>query len=172
MNQTVKSMISRRCVRSYTSEQIKESQLEEILEAGKYAPNAMGRQPVKMVVIQDRDTIAQLSKINAEIMGVDRDPFYGAPTVIVVLADKTLSTFINDGSLVMGNLMNAAYAVGVDSCWVHRAKEEFETEEGKALLAQWGIDEKYAGIGHCILGYHDGEYPQAAVRKSDMVVRI
>lgn len=172
MNQIVKSMISRRCVRSYKPEQITEKELEDILEAGQYAPNAMGRQPVKMVVIQDKKTIAQLSKINAGLMGVDTDPFYGAPTVIVVLADKTVSTRINDGSLVIGNLMNAAYAVGVDSCWIHRAKEEFETDEGKSLLAKWGIEDNYEGIGHCILGYHDGEYPQAAVRKSDFIIRI
>ncbi|MEI3340520.1 MAG: nitroreductase family protein [Eubacterium sp.] len=99
----------------------------------------MGRQPVKMVVIQDKATIAQLSKMNAKIMGADIDPFYGAPTVIVVLADKSVPTHYADGCLTMGNLMNAAHAVGVDSCWIHRATEEFESEEGKALLAKWGI---------------------------------
>ncbi|MDD2496506.1 MAG: nitroreductase [Tissierellia bacterium] len=172
MNQTIKNLIERRSIRAYKDEQIREEQLEEILEAGKYAPSGLGRQPVKMVVIQDKDTINQLSRLNAKIMGVNSDPFYGAPTIIVVLADKTVRTYIEDGSLVMGNLMNAAYAVGVDSCWIHRAEEEFKTEEGKALLAKWGIEEKYQGIGHCILGYHDGNYPQPAARKENMVFRI
>ena len=165
-------MIERRSIRAYKPDQITEEQLAEILEAGKYAASGMGRQPVKMVVIQDKDTIAQLSKMNAQVMGADGDPFYGAPTVVAVLADTSVPTYYADGCLVMGNLMNAAHAVGVDSCWIHRAKEEFESEEGKALLAKWGIEGDYEGIGHCILGYHDGEYPEAAERKPDLVVRV
>ena len=172
MTQTVKAMIERRSIRAYKEEQVKEEQLQEILEAGKYAASGMGRQPVKMVVIQDKATIAQLSKMNAKIMGADIDPFYGAPTVIVVLADKSVPTHYADGCLTMGNLMNAAHAVGVDSCWIHRATEEFESEEGKALLAKWGIEGEYEGIGHCILGYRNCDYPQAAARKEDMIVRI
>lgn len=172
MTQTVKDMIERRSIRAYKDEQVKEEQLQEILEAGKYAASGMGRQPVKMVVIQDKATIAQLSKMNAKIMGADIDPFYGAPTVIVVLADKSAPTHYADGCLTMGNLMNAAHAVGVDSCWIHRATEEFESEEGKALLAKWGIEGEYEGIGHCILGYRNCDYPQAAARKEDMIVRI
>lgn len=172
MTQTVKDMIERRSIRAYKEEQVKEEQLQEILEAGKYAASGMGRQPVKMVVIQDKATIAQLSKMNAKIMGADIDPFYGAPTVIVVLADKSVPTHYADGCLTMGNLMNAAHAVGVDSCWIHRATEEFESEEGKALLAKWGIEGEYEGIGHCILGYRSCDYPQAAARKEDMIVRI
>lgn len=172
MTQTVKDMIERRSIRAYKEEQVKEEQLQEILEAGKYAASGMGRQPVKMVVIQDKATIAQLSKMNAKIMGADIDPFYGAPTVIVVLADKSVPTHYADGCLTMGNLMNAAHAVGVDSCWIHRATEEFESEEGKALLAKWGIEGEYEGIGHCILGYRNCDYPQAAARKEDMIVRI
>ena len=172
MTQTVKDMIERSSIRAYKEEQVKEEQLQEILEAGKYAASGMGRQPVKMVVIQDKATIAQLSKMNAKIMGADIDPFYGAPTVIVVLADKSVPTHYADGCLTMGNLMNAAHAVGVDSCWIHRATEEFESEEGKALLAKWGIEGEYEGIGHCILGYRSCDYPQAAARKEDMIVRI
>ena len=172
MTQTVKDMIERRSIRAYKEEQVKEEQLQEILEAGKYAASGMGRQPVKMVVIQDKATIAQLSTMNAKIMGADIDPFYGAPTVIVVLADKSVPTHYADGCLTMGNLMNAAHAVGVDSCWIHRATEEFESEEGKALLAKWGIEGEYEGIGHCILGYRNCDYPQAAARKEYMIVRI
>lgn len=172
MTEAVKLMIERRSVRQYKPEQIKEEQLNEILEAGKYAASGMGRQPVKMVVVQDKKTIAQLSKMNAKIMGTDSDPFYGAPTVIVVMADRTASTHYADGCLTMGNLMNAAYAVGVDSCWINRATEEFDSDEGKELLKKWGISGDYEGIGHCILGYHDGDYPIAAKRKDDFVIRI
>lgn len=172
MNEVVKCIVERRSIRKYKAEQVKEEQLQEILEAGKYAASGMGRQPFKFVVVQDPETIAQLSKMNAAVMGKDIDPFYGAPTVIVVLADKSAGTFLEDGSVALGNLMNAAHAVGVDSCWVHRAKEVFESEEGKALLAKWGIEGDYQGIGHCILGYRDCEYPEPAARKEDMVVRI
>ena len=172
MTQAVENMIARRSIRAYKAEQVKEEQLQEILEAGKYAASGMGRQPVKMVVLQDKETIAQLSKMNAEIMGAEIDPFYGAPTVIVVLADKSAATYYADGCLTMGNLLNAAHAVGVDSCWIHRATEEFQSEEGKALLKKWGIEGDYEGIGHCILGYRDCEYPKAAPRKEDMVVRV
>ena len=104
-----------------------------------------------MVAVQDPETIAKLSKMNAAVMGVTSDPFYGAPTVIVVLADRSRGTYVEDGSLVMGNLMNAAYSIGVDSCWIHRAKEVFESEEGQALLKEWGIGGDYIGIGHCTL---------------------
>lgn len=172
MTETVKNMVERRSIRSYKPDQITEEQLGEILEAGKYAASGMGRQPVKLIVIQDKATIAKLSKLNAQIMGADTDPFYGAPTVILVIADKSASTYYADGCLALGNMMVAAHAVGVDSCWIHRATEELQTEEGKALLKAWGIDGDYEGIGHCILGYHNGEYPAAAPRKEDIVVRV
>ncbi len=172
MTQTVKDIVERRSIRAYKQEQVKEEQLLKILEAGKYAPSGMGRQPVKMVVVQDKDTIAKLSKMNAAVMGSDNDPFYGAPTVVVVLADRSVNTHFADGCLTMGNLMNAAHAVGVDSCWINRATEVFDTPEGKELLKQWGIQGDYEGIGNCVLGYRDCEYPQAAPRKEDMVVRV
>ena len=102
----------------------------------------------------------------------DIDPFYGAPTVRVVFADKTKMTYIEDGSLVLGNLMNAAHSLGIGSCWIHRAKEEFETEEGKELLKEWNIPDNYVGIGHCILGYIDGDLPEPKHRKEDYVTII
>ena len=111
--------------------------------------------------------------MNAEVMGTTSDPFYGAPTVIVVLADKSKrSTYVEDGSLVMGNLMNAAHSLGVDSCWIHRAKEVFESEKGQDLLKKWGVEGDYVGIGHCILGYRDCEYPDAKPRKKGYIVRV
>ena len=130
----------------------------------------MGKQSPIMVVLQKKEDIEMLSKMNAAVMGVNSDPFYGAPTVIIVLANKDCGTYIYDGSLVMGNLMNAAEAVGVQSCWIHRAKEEFESEEGKALLKKWGIEGNYEGIGHCVLGF--GEKVPAKPRKSDYIYKV
>lgn len=173
MNETLKVLKERRSIRKYKKDQINEDQLNQILEAATYAPTGMGKQSPIMVVVQDEETIKELSKMNSEVMGTNSDPFYGAPTVVVVLADRgSRPTYIEDGSLVMGNLMNAAYAVGVDSCWVHRAKEVFESERGKELLKKWGVEGDYVGIGHCILGYRDCEYPKAKPRKENYIVRV
>ncbi len=166
-------LLNRRSVRKYKPDQVPEDVLDRILECGTYAANGRGAQASKMVVIRDAETIALLEKMNADIMGApDTHPFYGAPTVVLVLADTTKGTYLEDGSLVMGNLMNAAWALGVDSCWIHRAKEEMESPEGKALLAKWGIGEEYVGIGHCILGYADGPIPEAKPRKEDYIVKV
>lgn len=160
----------RRSVRGYKDEQIKDEELNAILEAGEYAATGMGKQSPIMIVVQDKETISKLSKMNAKIMGNENvDPFYGAPTVVIVLADKNRPTCVEDGSLVIGNLMNAAYGLGVGSCWIHRAKEEFESEEGKALLKKLGIEGDYEGIGHCVLGYRADEKPVPAPRKENRV---
>lgn len=172
MNSGIQLLKERRSVRSYQKTQIKEEELQQILEAGKYAPTGMGKQSPVMVVVQDVDTIAQLRRMNSAILGGDGDPFYGAPTIVIVLADPAVGTYLEDGSLVLGNLMNAAHAVGVDSCWIHRAKEEFESEEGKALLRKWGLKDSYVGIGHCLLGYAQGEVPAPRPRKENYVVRV
>ena len=172
MNETINNLVNRRSVRSYQNKQIDEEALQQILQAGLYAPSGMGRQPTIMVVIQDEATIKEVSRLNGAVMNSDSDPFYGAPTVIVVLADSTVPTYREDGSLVMGNLMNAAWAVGVDSCCIHRAREVFDSPEGKALLKKWGIDEKYVGIGNCILGYCQGEKPEAKPRNENRIYRI
>ena len=125
-----------------------------------------------MVVVQDPETIAHMSAINAEIMGKPgTDPFFGAPTVVVVLADGTQANWIQDGSLVMGNLMTAAAATGIGSCWINRAMEFFDRPEGKALLAKWGLPETYRGVGNCILGYPDGPAPAAKPRKEGWILR-
>ena len=172
MNEVLKCLKERRSVRKYKAEQIKDSELNQILEAGTYAATGIGMQSPIMVVVQDSEMIAKLSKMNAAVMGVNSDPFYGAPTVVIVLADAERGTCVEDGSLVMGNLMNAAYAVGVDSCWIHRAREVFATEEGKALLKEWGIEGNYIGVGHCLLGYRDCELPQAKPRKENYIYRV
>ena len=172
MNETIKNLIERRSCRKYESEQIKDEELNAILKAGEYAPSGMGLQSPKMVVLQNKETIKKLSKLNAKIMGKDMDPFYSAPTVIVVLADKTKYTYIEDGSLVLGNLMNAAHSLGIGSCWIHRAKEEFATEEGKELLKKWNISDNYVGIGHCILGYPSEKLQEPKPRKEDYITII
>lgn len=137
MNETLKTLRERRSVRRYRPEQIKPEELEAILDAGTWAPSAMGKQSAVMVVVQDRETIQEMSRLNAEIQGAPgTDPFYGAPTVVVVLAEG--ANAVPDGSLVMGNLMNAAWSLGVASCWINRARELFERPEGKALLRKWG----------------------------------
>lgn len=171
MKETLIDLKERRTCRSYKEEQIKDEELNAVLEAGTYAPTGRGMQSPIMVVIQNPELIKKLSIMNAQVMGTDTDPFYGAPTVIIVLADKTRNTYKEDGSLVMGNLLNAAHAVGLGSCWIHRAKEVFESEEGKALLNEWGIEGDYEGIGHCILGYANEVVP-AKPRKDNYVIRV
>ena len=172
MNEAMKNLLERRSVRGYKKDLVPADVLDEILEAGKYAPSGMGQQKTLMVVTQDPELVAKLSRMNADVVGAKSDPFYGAPTVVIVFADSEQGTCVENGSLVMGNLMNAAHAVGVDSCWIHRAREVFDSEEGKALKAEWGVPESYIGIGHCVLGYRSGEYPEAKARKDGFVIRV
>lgn len=172
MESTIKDLLERRSSRKYKSEQISDKELETVLKAGEYAPSAMDRQSSIMVVLQNKEEIAALSKMNAAIMGTKSDPFYGAPTVIVVLGDRNNRNAIPDGSLVMGNLMNAAHAIGLGSCWINRAYEEFESAEGKALLRKWGVQGDYIGIGHCILGYPLDLPKNATPRKKDWVYYV
>ncbi len=155
MNDTMNTLITRRSVRSYKKEQITTEELDAVLAAGIWAPTGMNRQHTKLVAVTDPETVSLLSKMNAAVMGTANDPFYGAPCVVIVFGDSNVYTYVEDGSLAMGNMMNAAHAVGLGSCWIHRAKEMFESEEGKALMAEWGIPESYKGVGNCILGYID-----------------
>ena len=173
MNETLKTLKERRSCRKYLEKQVDEAALDLILEAGTYAPTGMNRQAPVIVAVQDKEIRDKISKMNAAVMGADTDPFYGAPTVLVVLADPAVRTYIHDGALVMGNLMNAAHAVGVDSCYIFRAKEVFETEEGKAMLRAWGIPDNFVGIGNCILGYREeGGVKPVSPRKENYIVRV
>jgi len=172
-NQVLESLITRRSIRNYSEKEIEDGVLEQILQAGTYAASGRGRQSAIMVVVRDPETRAILRKMNAEIMGTpEMDPFYGAKTIVIVLADASIATHLEDGCLVMGNLMTAAHALGIGSCWIHRAREEFESAEGKALLKSWGIEGNYVGIGHCILGYAEGEAPVARPRKASYIYRV
>ena len=171
--EALKLLKERRSCRSYKPEQITDAELDAVLEAGTYAPTANGRQSPIIVAVQNPEAIAQLRRMNAGIMGnPEADPFYGAPTVLVVLAGLDNPNRVYDGSCVMSNLMNAAKAVGLASCWVHRAKEVFDSEEGKALLRQWGVEGDYEGIGHCILGYRADTAPAPAPRKEHYIYRV
>ncbi len=172
MNETIKTLLERRSCRNYKADPIPREILDQILEAGTYAATGMGKQAPIMIAVTDRNTRDQLSRMNAAVMGAGMDPFYGAPVVIVVLANRAVPTYLYDGSLVMGNLMNAAHFLGIASCWIHRAKEEFDSEEGKAILKQLGIEGDYEGIGHCILGYAEDEPKPAVPRKSDYIYHI
>ena len=173
MNETLKTLKERRSCRKYLAKQVDAETLDLILEAGTYAPTGMNRQAPVIVAVQDRETRDKIAKMNAAVMGMDADPFYGAPTVLVVLADPAVRTYVYDGSLVMGNLMNAAHALGVDSCYIFRAKEVFATDEGKAMLRAWGIPDHFEGIGNCILGYRDeGGVKPVAPRKENYIVRV
>ena len=172
-NPILEALENRRSIRKYKPDQVDEAAFSAILRAGTYAATGMNKQSPVIVAVQDKDTIETLRRMNAEIMGdASIDPFYGAPTVVIVLSDANIRTCVEDGSLVMGNMMNAAYSVGVDSCWIHRAREEFAGEEGKALLKKWGIEGNYVGVGHLILGYRDCEYPETRPRKENYIYRI
>ena len=172
MNNALDNLLERRSVRAYKPEQIADAELKSVLSAGLAAPSAMNRQPTVLLVVQDKATIEKLSKLNARVMGKeDIDPFYGAPTVIVVLSDRNIPTHVEDGSLVLGNLMNAAHALGLGSCWINRAKEVFEMAEAREILRNAGIGDEYIGVGHCILGYAAAEPAPAKPRKADLIIR-
>lgn len=154
----------RRSVRSYTDRQVEKEKLDQVLEAGLYAPTGMNRQDTLAIAIQDPEIREALAKANGAVMGMEGDPFYGAPTVIVVLADSTQMTWVEDGALMLGNMMNAAYELGLGSCWVHRAKEEMRAEIGQQIRQKLQIPECYEGVGNLILGYA-AEEKEAAPRK-------
>ncbi len=172
MNEVLKNLAERRSCRNYKADPVPKEILDQILEAGTWAATGMGRQSPIMIAVTDRETRDRLSRMNAAVMGANNDPFYGAPVVIIVLADRSVPTWLYDGSLVMGNLMNAAHALGIGSCWIHRAKEEFDSEEGKKLLKDLGIEGDYEGIGHCILGYEAAPCKTPAPRKENYIYRI
>lgn len=169
MNQVIEAIETRRSVRKFKSEMPSKEVIENIVEAGLYAPSGMDRQGVITIAVTQKELRDQLSKANAAIMGKeDFDPFYGAPVVLLVLANKDYPTYLYDGSLVMGTMMLAAHSYGLSSCWIHRAKEEFEQDAYKDLLKQLGIEGNWEGIGHCVIGYAD-ESPALKARKEKRV---
>lgn len=171
MNQTIDTLKSRYSTKSYLDRQVPDDMLDTILEAGLYAPSGMNNQKVFCVAVRDKQTRDLLANTNAQIRGVDTDTFYGAPCVIVVLADPACNTWVEDGSLVLGNLMNAAASLGLGSCWIHRARETFDAPEGKALLKKWGLPETLRGVGNCILGYAASE-PVKKPRSPGRIIKV
>ena len=171
MNEVTKVLCERRSIRKFKNKQIPKETLAEILKCGTYAPSGKSKQSAIIVVIQNRDTIEKIAKINGSFVNKPGlNPFYEAPTLLVVFADKNIATYVQDGSAVIMNMLNAAYSLGVDSCWIHRAKETFTTEEGKKLMQKWGLNDDYEGIGNIVLGYRDCPLPQAAPRKENYII--
>lgn len=172
MNETLDNLKTRRSIRSFLPKQVEKDLLDLVLEAGTYAPTGGGKQTPVIVAVQDETTVRQLSRMNAAVNGNENDPYYGAPTVLVVLAERSRGTYLLDGAAVITTLLNAAHAVGLGSCWIHRAKEMFESDAGKALLREWGMEGDYEGIGQVILGYPAGAAPEPAPRKENYIVRV
>lgn len=172
MNQVLKAIKERRSIRKFKSELPSKTDLEQIIEAGLYAASGMGTQATKIIAVTNKELRDKISEMNRKIGGWNEgfDPFYGAPVIFIVLSEKDWRNKVYDGSLVMGNLMLAAHSLGLGSIWIHRAKEEFESEEGKEILKKLGIEGEWEGIGHCAVGFMDGEMPAAAPRKEGRVI--
>ena len=174
MNEIIKAMKERRSIRKFKSDMVSKKDIDEIIEAGLYAANGMGRQAVITVAVTDKKLRDKIAEDNRKIGGWDEgfDPFYNAPVILIVLAEKDWRNRVYDGSLVIGNMMLAAHSLELGSIWIHRAKEEFETEEYKKLLKDIGVEGEWEGIGHCAIGYIDGDIPKAAPRKENRVYFI
>ena len=153
-NEVILALKERRSIRAYKPEQITDEELKTVLEAGTWAPTARGLQDPWIVAVQDPELLKKISKMNAAIWGrEDIDPFYGAPTFVLVFGSEASANAVPDGALVLGNMMLAAHAIGLGSCWINREREMFATEEGKALMAELGLPEGLIGIGALALGY-------------------
>lgn len=174
MNDTIKDMIQRRSCRKFKPDMVPAEIIDQIIEAGLYAASGKNQQDAIIVAVTNKQVRDQLAAVNRQIGGFPEgmDPFYGAPVVLIVLADKNYFTHVYDGSLVMGNLMLAAHTLGIGSCWIHRAKEEFEMPQYQELLKSLGVEGLYEGIGHCILGYADTEPPAPPARKDKRVFYV
>ena len=162
----------RRSIRRFKPEQIRDDELAAVLEAATFAPSAMGRQPCVIVAVQNKEDIAQLSTMNAEVMGKSIDPYYGAPTIVLVFSAASGVMPVEDGCAVMTYLLAAAAAAGLGACWINRERQMFDSPEGKALLKKWGLTGDYVGIAGCSLGYIDGKSPDPAPRKDGYTLRI
>ena len=172
MNETLEVLKTRRSCRSFKPDMVEDEKIEKIVEAGMYAPTGMGKQSPIIIAITNKEMRDKLAKENASVMGSNGDPFYGGPVVLVVLANKEVGTYLYDGSLVMGNMLNAAESLGLGSIWIHRAKEVFESDFGKQILKDLGIDGEYEGIGNCVIGYREGDKQASAPRKDNYVYYI
>lgn len=172
MNETLNTLLTRRSIRKFKPEMVDESILDEIMKAGTFAPTGMGKQSPIIICIKDPELLDEIRKENAKIMNrVGVDPFYGAPVIIMVIA-LNVPTAVYDGSCVIDNIMNAAWSLGVGSCWIHRAKEEMESPFGKKLLEKLNLEGDYIGIGHVALGYIAGDVPNPKSRKENWIYKL
>ncbi len=171
-NEALEVLKNRRAIRKYKADQIKDEELDAVLEAGTFAPTGAGTQGVQIVAVQSPEYLKRVVALNAAILGKDTNPYYGAPTVILVLETENCKTHTYDGSAVCTNLVNAAYAVGLGSCWIHRCKEMFETEEGKQLLREWGLPENLKGVASLALGYADCPQPEPKPRREGYAIKV
>ena len=169
--EALQALLTRRSIKGYTSQMPAQEDIDKVTEAGMAAPTGMGMQAPYIIVVKNKELRDELSRLNGEVLGTTADPFYGAPVIIVVVAARSRNTYVYDGSLVIGNMLNAAHAMGLGACWIHRAKEVFASPRGKELLAQWGITEDVEGIGHVALGYAATE-PKPAKPRKDGYVRV
>ncbi len=172
MNEVLNTIKTRRSVRAYKPDPVPAELLRAVLEAGTYAPTGGGRQSPTIIAITSENYRKKIAELNAVIMGKDTDPYYGAPVVVLVLAEGTANTFVEDGSCVLENMMLAAASLGLGSVWVHREREIFDTENGKALLRAWGLPETLRGVGSIALGYPAGAASEAARRKDNYIVQV
>lgn len=170
--EVLRCLLTRRSVRAYEPRQITEDELEAVLQAGLYAPCGMGSQKVYFAAVQDKAVRDRLSAMNRTILGSDSDPYYGAPTIVVVLADPERYTWVEDGSCALTAMMEAAHAVGLASCWIHGEREMFQLPEGKALLREWGLPQDLRGVGSLALGYAAGPLPQPKERKAGYIHKV
>lgn len=170
-NKMLELLKTRRSVRRYQSAPVEKEKLDAILEAGTYAPTGMGKQSATIIAVETPESRQAVQELNCRARGGNGDPYYGAPVILLVLGDPSSGTYVEDGACVLTNMMNAAYALGVDSCWVHGEREMFELPEGKALLKKLGLPETLRGVGSLAIGYGEGEPPQPKERKKDYIVR-
>ena len=171
-NEVLENIKNRRSIRSYKNNPVPEDLLNLVLEAGSYAPSGMGRQSPTIIAIKDKKYRDIISKLNAKVMNRDADPYYGAPIIILVLADSTISTYVEDGTCALENMMLAASSLGLGTVWVHREKEIFDSKEGKALLKEWNLPETLKGVGSIALGYSNEPIKEAKKRKDNYIVKI
>ncbi|MBQ9273594.1 MAG: nitroreductase [Succinivibrio sp.] len=173
-NVMLQGLLRRRSVRKYSTREVEQEKIDAVIEAGLYAPSGMGRQSAIIVECRDPKLKEMLVEENRRIGGfaAGMDPFYGAPVLLIVLADRNNPNHVCDGALALGNMLNAAYALDLGSCWINRAAQEFELPQYREYLRKAGIGDEYIGIGHCILGYPEGELPKPAARRPGRVYRI
>ena len=174
-NEALNVLLERRAIRKFKSEQIKDKELDAVLKAGTYAPTGKGTQQPVIVAVQDKNLRDRISKLNAKIMGTDSDPYYGAPTIVIVFASKDAydhDIAVMDCAAVTTNILNAAYAVGLGSCWINRPMAMFKTDEGKELLKDMGIEQPLTGVASVALGYADCVLPEPKPRKEGYIIKV